>query len=102
MRTGRSRKSPSSAKCAHVLLELADRRRVEAVVEAAQHDVLAPGQIDVHAEAADRAARSALPRTRTRPIDRLVDAGERAQQRGLAGAVDADQAEAVAARQRES
>ena len=50
MRTGRSRKSPSPAKSRTSSSSRAIERVRQAVVQAAQHDVLAPGQIDVHAE----------------------------------------------------
>ena len=79
----------------HILLQPRDRRWIEPAIEAAQQNILPPGQAEIEAEMRieQRVQRPAHP---DRTGERLVDPRHRAQQRGLAGAIAADQPEPVA------
>ena len=90
-----------SGELRHILLQPWQGGPRHAVVQAAQHDVLAAGQLQVHAEAGvQQCVQAALhPHAADH---RLVDTGQRSQQSGLSRAVGTDQSKPVPATQVEA
>ena len=84
----------------HVVLQGADRARVQPGIEPAQADILPAGEVEVHPQVGVEQGVQLAPH-RHPAGDRLVDPGQRAQQRGLARTVAADQPQPLARTQRE-
>ena len=84
----------------HVLHHGGDGGAAHAVIHAAQHDVFPAGQVAVHAGMHVQQRADGAVHTQP-PGDRLIDAGQRAQQGGLARTVASDEAEPLARSQRE-
>ena len=97
VRIGMSMKSSSSAKSTISSYFSAQLRAREAGGQAAEHHVLAPGQLAVEADA-ERQQRAHAAVDLDPPAGRRQDAGDRAHERRLAGAVGADHAQHLAVR----